>query len=83
MSKWNVLKDANGNAISAGFTSFTPTGGQTVVAYDDVDSTVLAEIKKGQADTEDAKSAPYDAKVADETITLPNLVKLLKAKGII
>lgn len=81
--KFSVVKDFDGKIVTAGYCSLTPGVGQTLTEYDDPPVSVLAQLDTERKDAEGTKTAPYTASVADESITLVNLVKLLKVKGVI
>ena len=82
MADYNVLRNADGKAIAAGYCDFTPGAGETVKA-ETYTQTILDEVKTTRAAIETAKTSAYDAKVSGETLTLGELIKLLKAKGVI
>lgn len=84
--KWYSVYDSDGNPVSGGFSVMTAPSGGRVEQYDDVDSNFIAAMKtKRAADVaeQDKAVAVYDTKVDAETLTLGELVKLLKAKGVI
>jgi hypothetical protein len=43
--RWRVLKDSEGNPISAGYVSFVPKDGETVEEYDDAQKDIISSIK--------------------------------------
>jgi len=82
--KWRVLRGADGKIVSSGFTNFTPTIGQSIEEYDDVDPDCVAECAVAAGSRATASSSvmdPLKAKIENETITLVELVRYFKAKG--
>lgn len=83
VQKWNVIKDEDGNPVRFGFSDMVAGDGETLEQYDTAQDDIIAEHKAAVIEAQesvDDQIAAYDAKVANETITHGELVKLLKLK---
>ena len=79
MSKWNVVKDAEGNPTQAGFCYFPDKEGYTVTEYDDVDKSIVEEIR-GTKKVSDCCTAMLALDPADSTGALKVVIECLQEK---
>lgn len=83
VQKWNVIKDGDGNPVRFGFSDMVAGNGETLEQYDTIQPGIIADHKTAVAEAQESAEtqiAAYDAKVANETITHGELVKLLKLR---
>ncbi len=78
--KWCFRKDSLGNAIEAGFTTMKAGAGETIEQYDDVDQTIIAEIKVNTAPSKDKLTAMLALDASAESGALKAVIEFLQEK---